>query len=164
MMGERKQRCSSHYKLPVIKAKAAILLIVWNILVQANARFLIMSVFDIDYIVADDKTTADEIIFPVTRYSLSVILYPLLSWLADVRTGRFAMLVVGQAFYWISKILLLPAFFMAIFIRDAASDNALIIVLLLLSLCIVTHEVASASHNSNIAQFVMDHMVGSSAE
>ena len=153
--------CCSWYKVPVIREKPAILLVIWNVFIQGTAQFMTMSYINADHVISVGFVNA-VIIFTITSYSLSLVLYPLLSWIADAKIGRFSTLVIGIIFYWSSQVLFLPVFLMAIMMKNTSS--ACTIVIVLRSLSNIFYEVGNACCNSNIIQFVMDHMVGASAE
>ena len=89
-----------HYQFKIFKSKGAVVTLLWGFCCLFTFKFLTDSYDQVLLTVSYSKDKS-----PVMIHSLSVLLYPVLGWLADVKFGRYVMVKWGLRVMWIMSIL-----------------------------------------------------------
>lgn len=89
-----------HYRFKIFRSKGAVLVLFWSFSAQFVVHFLTTN--------PDHKTTLtlrDKVINPVVVFTMCMLFYPILGWLADVKCGRYRVIKWGLWTMWVVSIL-----------------------------------------------------------
>ena len=86
------------YQLKIFKSKGAVVVLLWILCALFVLNFLISSS-------GNDSLGKHSGINPLVFVTISMLLYPVLGWLADVKYGRYVVVKWGLRVMWITSIL-----------------------------------------------------------
>ena len=90
----------SHYRFKIFKSRGASLVLLWG--------FIMLFVFHFLATTPEHESTlllGSKNIGPVVILCMSMLLYPILGWLADVKCGRYRVIKAGLWTMWLASIL-----------------------------------------------------------
>ena len=142
-----------------ISSKSVILLIFWHTLmfVHSNViQYVGLTVY------ADSNIERDQsqyIVYSSIGLCLACLSFPLFGLLADVKTGRYKMTIVGVHFSFLSWIIFGLSYIIKTYLPEYDTLS-----LIVLSIAFILEVIGSCSFYSNIVQFSLDQVIGASAD
>ena len=142
---------------PCVSSQSVLLIIVWDTLMYAHLyllRYFGATVYIDNHV---DKEKGHSIFFDV-GFCLAFFFWPLFGLLADVKPGRYKVIITGVHFSFISWI------FGGLSAIVKLYSDFDVLFLILFGVCYILQVIGYSSFRSNVIQFSIDQLVGASAD